>query len=163
MKQLFCTFFHFTLYSVFRPEAFIKKKKTKKHMYFEVNFIFTVLPYWTCIQQRYDVVIDVTVLCLFWGFSPKSTHLGMSSTVSLPNHTFSWAGLVLQAIYQYLCTFFLQKLICPSLINSREKITVENISKSISAKECYRTQRESNPRSPYHQSDAHPISHNIHP
>ena len=33
----------------------------------------------------------------------------MSSTVSLPNHTFSWAGLNLVMVNQYLCTFFCKK------------------------------------------------------
>ena len=31
------------------------------------------------------------------------------STVILPNHTFSWTGLVLLDVNQYLCTFFCQK------------------------------------------------------
>ena len=44
----------------------------------------------------------------------------MSSAVSLPNHTFSCAGLVLLAVNQYLCTFFRQKL-ATALLKSVER------------------------------------------
>ena len=43
----------------------------------------------------------------------------MSSAVSLPNNTFSWTGLVLKAVDQYLCIFFRQKL-TTSLLESAE-------------------------------------------
>ena len=42
---------------------------------------------------------------------------------------------------------------CPSWISGRERITVENISWSISTKECCRPWRELNPRTPGLQSD----------
>ena len=44
----------------------------------------------------------------------------------------------------------------PSWISGRERMTVENISRSISTKECCRPQRGLNPRPPGLQSDAHP-------
>ena len=59
---------------------------------------------------------------------------------------------------QYLCTLFCQKLVllpetdnCPSWIGEWQ----ENISWSISEKECCQTRRGSNPQSD-HQSDTHP-------
>ena len=58
------------------------------------------------------------------------------------------AGLVLWAVYQYLCTFFRQTL-------TTSRMTVENISCFISTKEICRARRGSNPRPPDHQSDAH--------
>ena len=45
---------------------------------------------------------------------------------------------------------------CPSWISGRDRLTEENISWSISTKECCRNWRGSDPRSPDHQSDAHP-------
>ena len=42
---------------------------------------------------------------------------------------------------------------CPSWISGRERITVENISWSISTKECCRPRRELNPRTPGLQLD----------
>ena len=42
---------------------------------------------------------------------------------------------------------------CPSWISRRERMTVENISWSISMKECCRPRRGLNPRPPGHQSD----------
>ena len=53
-----------------------------------------------------------------------------------------------------LCTFFRQKLDnCPSWISGRERMTIENISWSISTKECCRPQLGLNPRPPGLQSD----------
>ena len=48
----------------------------------------------------------------------------MSSTVSLPNHTFSWAGLVLLATNLYLCTFFHHKLTTALLESAKVKYFV---------------------------------------
>ena len=45
---------------------------------------------------------------------------------------------------------------CPSWISGRERMTLENISWSISTKECCRLRRGWNPRPPGLQSDAHP-------
>ena len=85
----------------------------------------------------------------------------MSNTVSLPNH-FSQTDLILEAVNQYLCTFFCQpnhnftgqaqsskrltSIVhivlpetdnCPSPISRRERMTIENISWSISTTECF--------------------------
>ena len=45
---------------------------------------------------------------------------------------------------------------CPSWISGRERMTVENISWSISTNECCRPRRGLNPRPPGRQSEAHP-------
>ena len=45
---------------------------------------------------------------------------------------------------------------CSSWISGRERMTVENMSWSISTEEFCRTRRGSNPRPRDHQSDAHP-------
>ena len=45
---------------------------------------------------------------------------------------------------------------CPSWISRRERMTVENISWSISTNECCRPRRGLNPRPPGRQSEAHP-------
>ena len=45
----------------------------------------------------------------------------MSSIVSLSNHTFSWAGLVLLATNLYLCTFFRHKLTTALLESAKGK------------------------------------------
>ena len=42
---------------------------------------------------------------------------------------------------------------CPSWISRRERMTLENISRSISTKECCRPWQGLNPRHPGHQSD----------
>ena len=47
---------------------------------------------------------------------------------------------------------------CPSWISGRERMTVENISWSISTKECCRPRRGLNPRPPNLQSDALKVS-----
>ena len=44
----------------------------------------------------------------------------------------------------------------PCWIRRKERVTVENISWSISMKECCWTGKELNPRPPDHQSDVHP-------
>ena len=51
-----------------------------------------------------DLFVSVEDLCLS---QPIRVMWSMGSS---PNHTFSGAGLVLQVINQYLCTFFHQKL-----------------------------------------------------
>ena len=45
---------------------------------------------------------------------------------------------------------------CPSRIGRRGRMTIENISWSVSTKECCWTWYGSNPRPPDHQSDVHP-------
>ena len=57
----------------------------------------------------------ITYLCIHveWvsrGFMAQSTHKGHVKPVNLPIHTFTWVGLVLYVINQYLCTFSHQKI-----------------------------------------------------
>ena len=77
----------------------------------------------------------------------------MSSAVSLPNHTFTgqaWSSKWLTSIVHILSP---ETGNCPSWISGRERMTVENISWSISTKECCRPRRGLNPRPPGLQSD----------
>ena len=77
----------------------------------------------------------------------------MSSAVSLPNHTFTgqaWSSKRLTSIVHSLSP---ETDNCPSWISGRERMTVENISWSISTKECCRPRRGLNPRPPGLQSD----------
>ena len=68
----------------------------------------------------------------------NTTEVMLGWTVYLTKTTLSWAGLVRYAVDLYLCTF----------------LTVENISQSISMKECCQTQWELNPQ-PDHKLDVH--------
>ena len=66
----------------------------------------------------------------------------MSSLVSLPNHTFtgqSWFSKRLTTSIVHILSP--ETVNCPSWISGRERTTVENISWSISTKECCRPQR----------------------
>ena len=92
------------------------------------------------------------LFCLCRGFTAQSTIGIMSSAVSLPNHTLSRDGLVLDVLNQYFCTFFYQKL-TTALLESAEW---RAISWSVSTKECCQTRRGSNPRLLDLQSDTHP-------
>ena len=83
---------------------------------------------------------------------PSQPNGVMSSAVSLPNHTFTG-----QASSKYL-TSIVHSLPpetdnCPSWISGRERMTVDNISWSISTKECCRPRQGLNPRPPGLQSD----------
>ena len=77
----------------------------------------------------------------------------MSSAASLPNHTFTgqaWSSKRLINIVHILSP---ETDNCPSWISGRERMTVENISWSISTKECCRPWRGLNPRPLGLQSD----------
>ena len=67
---------------------------------------------------------------------------------------FPWAGLVLLAVLVHI--LFPETDSCLSWISGRERMTVGNISWSISMKECCRTLWKSNPQHPDHQSDTYP-------
>ena len=79
---------------------------------------------------------------------PSQPNGVMSSAVSLPNHTFT--GQALTSIVHILSP---ETDNCPSWISGRERMTVENISWSISTKECCRPRRGLNSRPPGLQSD----------
>ena len=106
VKQYLCTFFHQKLtYTVFVC----------------VEVLLPCKPNWGHVK-----FCQITVLRFYCPVNPTGV---MSSSVRLPNHTFSWAGLVLQMVYQYLSTFFHQKLTnCLSWISERERMNVEYIS-----------------------------------
>ena len=80
----------------------------------------------------------------------------MSSAVSLPNHMFTGQALSSKRLTSIVHILSPETDNCPSWISGKERMTVENISWSISTKECCRPRRGSNPRPPGLQSDAHP-------
>ena len=80
----------------------------------------------------------------------------MSSAVSLPNHTFTGQALSSKRLTSIVHILSPETDNCPSWISGRERMTVENISWSISTKECCRLRRGSNPRPPGLQSNADP-------
>ena len=87
---------------------------------------------------------------------PSQPNGVMSSVVSLPNHTFTGQALSSKRLTSIVHILSPETDNCPSWISGRERMTVENISWSISTKECCRPRRGSNPRPPGLQSDAHP-------
>ena len=87
---------------------------------------------------------------------PSQPNGVMSSTVSLPNHTFTGQALSSKRLTSIVHILPPETDNCPSWISGRERMTVENISWSISTKECCRPRRGSNPRPPGLQLDAHP-------
>ena len=84
---------------------------------------------------------------------PSQPNGVMSSTVSLPNHTFTGQALSSKRLTSIVHILSPETDNCPSWISGRERMTVENISWSISTKECCRPMRGLNPRSPGLQSD----------
>ena len=87
---------------------------------------------------------------------PSQPNGVMSSAVSLPNHTFTGQALSSTRLTSIVHILSPETDSCPSWISGRERMTVENISWSISTKECCRTRRGSNTRPPGLHSDAHP-------
>ena len=99
------------------------------------------------------------VYCLFVCVEvlrPSQPNGVMSSAVSLPNHTFTGQALSSKRLTSIVHILSPETDNCPSWISGRKRMTVENISWSISTKECCRPRRGSNPRPPGLQSDAHP-------
>ena len=77
--------------------------------------------------------------------------------VSLPSHTFSpWSLSPLSGQLVLVLILSPERDKCPSWISRRERMTIENLSWSISTKECSLTRRGLNLRLPDLQSDAHP-------
>ena len=92
------------------------------------------------------------VFCVIEVLRPSQPNRDMSSAVILSNHTFNG-----QAQSSKRLTSIVQILLsgtdnCPSWISGRERMTVENISLSISTKKC-RPRRGLNPRRPGLQLD----------
>ena len=80
----------------------------------------------------------------------------MSSAVNLPNHMFTGQALSSKRLTSIVHILPPETDNCPSWISGRERMTVENISWSISTKECCRPRRGSNLRPHGLQSDVHP-------
>ena len=72
---------------------------------------------------------------------PSQPSVVMSSTVSLPNHTFTGQALSSKRLTSIVHILLPETDNCPSWISRRERMTVENISRSISTKECCRPRR----------------------
>ena len=83
---------------------------------------------------------------------PSQPNGVMSSAVSLP-HTFTGQALSSKRLTSIVHILSPETDNCPSWISGRERMTVENISWSISTKECCRPRRGFNPRPPGLQSD----------
>ena len=96
---------------------------------------------------------NVKFVCLCWGFTAESKQWVMSSAVSLPNHTFTGQASSSKRLTSIVHILSPETDNCPSSISGRERMTVENISWSISTKECCRPRRGLNPRPPGLQSD----------
>ena len=84
---------------------------------------------------------------------PSQPNGVMSSAVSLPNHTFTWQAKSSKRLTSIVHILSPETDYCPSWISGRERMTVENISWSISTKECCRPRRGLNPRPPGLQSE----------
>ena len=72
---------------------------------------------------------------------PSQPNQVMSSTVSLPNHTFTGQALSSKRLTSIVHILSPETDNCPSWISGRERMTVRNISWSISTKECCRPRR----------------------
>ena len=107
------------------------------------------------INNRCLDFVQTLFVCLFCVevLRPSQPNGVMPSAVSLPNHTLTgqaWSSKRLTSIVHILSP---ETDNCPSWISGRERMTVENISWSISTKECCRPRRGLNPRPPGLQSD----------
>ena len=93
-------------------------------------------------DQERILFLDKERFCLCWGFTAHSTQWCHVKRIFLPNHTLT--GQFLSSIHvvdQYCALPFPETDNCPSWISRRERMTVENISWSISMKKCCRSGR----------------------
>ena len=94
---------------------------------------------------------------LRWAFMAQSTHCGLVEPVRLPDHTFPGHDYLSgKPLFVHIFLPGTDNSYCPSWISGRERMTNENISWSISMKECCRKQQGSNPWPPDHKLDTHP-------
>ena len=111
----------------------------------QILVLFTSLTLWTyyslhCLPQQFlNTSTGFVCVEVLWPSQPNGV---MSSVVNLPNHTFTGQHIFLPETDN-----------CPSWISGRERMTVENISWSISTKECCWPRRRLNLRPPGLQSD----------
>ena len=82
----------------------------------------------------------------------------MSSTVTLPNRTFTGQAKSSKRLISFEHIHSPETDNFPSWISRRERVTVENISWSVSTKECSQTGRDQTSQPPDHQWDAHPTA-----
>ena len=111
----------------------------------EIKKIFT----WNHLLSRLMMHQQVVCVGILWPSQPDGV---MSSTVSLPNHTFTgqaWSSKRLTSIVHHILLPETDN--CPSWISGREKMTVENISWSNLHKRMLSTWQGSNPQLPDHQ------------
>ena len=101
-------------------------------------------------MQRHTKTKLFVCVEVLWPSQPSGV---MSSAVSLPNHTFTGQALSSKRLTSIVHILSPETDNCPSWISGRERMTVENISWSISTKECCRPRRGLNPRPPGLQSD----------
>ena len=80
----------------------------------------------------------------------------MSSVANLPNHMFTGQALSSKQLTSIVHILSPETDNCPSWISGRERMTIENISRSISANEYCRSRWGSNPQPSGLQLDAHP-------
>ena len=75
------------------------------------------------------------LICLLSGFTARQPNWVMSSAVSLPNHTFTGQASSSKRLTTIVHILSLETDNCPSWISGRERMTVENISWSLSTKD----------------------------
>ena len=92
------------------------------------------------------------LVCLFV-LRPSQPNGVMSSAVSLPNHTFTGQAKSSKRLTSIVHILSPETDNCLSWRSGRERMTVENISWSISTKKCCRPWRGLNPQPPGLQSD----------
>ena len=90
------------------------------------------------IMESLDIVCLFVCVEVLWPSQPSGV---MSSAVSLPNHTFTGQALSSKRLTSIVHILSPETDNCPSWISGRERMTVENISWSISKKECCRPRR----------------------
>ena len=107
------------------------------------------------IRKIFDWNFYPWMLCLFVlrFYGPFNPNGVMSSAVSLPNHMFTGQAKSSKQLTSIVHILSPETDNCPSWISGRERMTIENISWSISTKECCWTRRGSNPWPPGLQSD----------
>ena len=104
----------------------------------------------------YYMLISWSLTCLFVCVEvlrPSQPSGVMSSAVSLPNHTFTGQAQSSKWLTSIVHILSPETDNCPSWISGRERMAVENISWSISTKECCQPRLGLNPRPPDLQSD----------
>ena len=122
---------------LFFPSSYyvLKKKKTKNKKKKKKKRNNKSIIWYSKLNNTMQNTVCIEVL------RPSQPNGVMSSAVSLHNHTFTgqaWCSKRLTSIVHILSP---ETDNCPSWISGRERMTVENISWSISTKECSRPRR----------------------